>query len=249
LPGHVLFYGVCEDNNEINAITKYDYFARNISFDECGHGEFDLMHSLKSQNSSEKIMHIKLGVVGMHNVSNATAAVALCLCLGISIDKIIDALAKFHGAKRRFEIKGKLAGCVTIIDDYAHHPSEIRATLNAAHKYPHKTIWTVFQPHTYSRLRKFLPDFASSLILSDRIVLTDVYAAREKDPGDISSLDLLKKINELCPDNPSKAVYFSSFGEIEDFLLTNAVSGDIIFMMGAGSVIQIGDELLGRQTS
>ena len=76
MPGHVLFYGVCEDNNEINAITKYDYFARNISFDECGHGEFDLMHSLKSQNSSEKIMHIKLGVVGMHNVSNATAAVA-----------------------------------------------------------------------------------------------------------------------------------------------------------------------------
>ena len=150
-------------------------------------------------------------------------------------------LKEFSGALRRFEYKGTVCG-INIIDDYAHHPTEIKATLNAAKNYPHKNLWVVFQPHTYTRTRAFLHDFADALSLADKVVLADIYAAREKDPGDISSRDIQKLLEE----KGKEVYYFPSFDEIEKFLLKNCTDGDLLITMGAGNVVEIGESLLGK---
>ncbi len=130
---------------------------------------------------------------------------------------------------------------IKILDDYAHHPTEITATLKAAANYPHKNLWCVFQPHTYTRTKAFLHDFASALTLADKIVLTDIYAAREKNTIGISSKDLLCELQKLG----KECYYFPSFDEIENFLLKNCINGDLLITMGAGDVVKIGENLLG----
>ena len=128
-----------------------------------------------------------------------------------------------------------------MIDDYAHHPTEITATLNAARNYPHKTIWCVFQPHTYTRTKSFMKEFAQALSLADKVVLADIYAARETDTLGISSRTLQEEIRALgC-----ECYYFPSFDEIENFLLGNCTTGDLLITMGAGDVHKIGENLLG----
>ena len=130
---------------------------------------------------------------------------------------------------------------MTIIDDYAHHPQEITATLKAAARYPHRKIWCVFQPHTYTRTKAFLDDFAKALAMADEVVLADIYAARETDTLGISSKDLAERIAALG----TSVHYFPSFDEIETFLLTNCIHGDLLITMGAGDVVKIGESLLG----
>ena len=130
---------------------------------------------------------------------------------------------------------------MTIIDDYAHHPSEIRATLTAAKQYPHHDIWCVFQPHTYSRTKQFLQETTQALSLSDHVVLADIYAAREANPGDISSKDLYDKLKELGTD----VYYFPCFDEIENFLLSHCIGDDLVITMGAGDIVMVGESLLG----
>ncbi len=183
---------------------------------------------------------VSLSVPGEHNVRNAAAALAFADALSFPLDTAALALSGFRGADRRFEYKGSIGG-VTVIDDYAHHPTEIRATLRAAQKYPHKTLWCVFQPHTYTRTRAFLSEFADALSLADKIVLADIYAARETDTLGISSRTLKEKISETG----KKCFYFPSFDEIENFLLENCVNGDLLITMGAGDVVKIGENLLG----
>ena len=129
---------------------------------------------------------------------------------------------------------------VTVIDDYAHHPTEITATLQAALNYPHKTIWCVFQPHTYTRTKDFLSDFAKALSLADEIVLADIYAAREKDTLGISSRTLQAEIEKLG----HRCYYFPTFSEIETFLSENCTKGDLLITMGAGDIVKVGDDLL-----
>ena len=141
---------------------------------------------------------------------------------------------------RRFEYKGQI-GDVTVIDDYAHHPTEIRATLTAAREYPHDELWVVFQPHTYTRTLAFLPEFAQVLSLADHVVLADIYAAREPDNGLVSSRDILALLKEAGTD----AYYFPSFAEIEQFLLDHVKGHDLLITMGAGDVVNIGEEILG----
>mgnify|MGYP000766403346 FL=1 len=131
---------------------------------------------------------------------------------------------------------------MTIIDDYAHHPTEIRATLEAAKNYPHREIWCVFQPHTYTRTKAFLKDFAAALSLADHVVLADIYAARETDTLGISSQTLQKEIDTLKTD----CHYFPGFSEIEEFLKSHCIHGDLLITMGAGDVVTIGDNLLSR---
>lgn len=212
-----------------------DCYAQDIKYDNMACGEFDLIFK------GNKIGHIALNVPGVHNIANALASAAACLCLDLSEDAVICGLQKFAGTERRFQKKGEIGG-VTIIDDYAHHPDEIKATLTAAKNYPHNTLWCVFQPHTYSRTKALLDDFATSLSLSDKIVLAPIYAARETDTLGISSKDLQKKIQAL-----GKEVYFfPSFDEIESFLLENCSKGDLLITMGAGDVVKIGDHLLGK---
>ena len=212
---------------------SFDYYADNISYDELGHPSF----TLKYNGNSERAF--SLAVPGKHNISNALAAIALADLLNLDNADISHALAHFTGTDRRFEYKGSLNG-VTIIDDYAHHPTEITATLSAAENYPHRDIWCVFQPHTYSRTKAFLPDFAKALCLADHIVLADIYAARETDTLGISSESLKQEIEKLG----HECYYFPSFEEIEKFLLKNCINGDLLITMGAGDVLKIGENLL-----
>lgn len=183
----------------------------------------------------------RLCVPGIHNVSNALSAIITGRLLGIRDEVIALGLEHFTGTDRRFQKKGEIAG-VTVIDDYAHHPTEIEATLHAASNYPHKKIWCVFQPHTYTRTKALLPEFAKALTLADHVVLADIYAARETDTLGISSADLQKCIQDLG----TPCEYFSTFDEIENYLLENCTQGDLLITMGAGDVVKIGEHLLGK---
>lgn len=184
---------------------------------------------------------VQLGVPGMHNVLNALAALAVAEEFGIPRDKALAALAKFTGTKRRFERKGSFDGAI-IVDDYAHHPTEVRATLSAARNVPHNRIWCVFQPHTYSRTKSLLDDFAQALSLADRILVADIYAAREADEGSIHARDLVGRIGEYGHD----ALYMPSFGDIVEHLAQNTQPGDLILTMGAGDISRIGEMLIAR---
>ncbi len=214
---------------------KNTYYATNISADELGHMRFTAM---KEGNT---LGDIQLSVGGEHNVTNALSVIAAAEELDISFDACRLGLLSFGGAKRRFEVKGKL-GDITIIDDYAHHPTEIAATLNTAHNTPHNELWLVFQPHTYTRTKALLDEFTEVLAKADHVVLADIYAAREKDTGLVHSKDLQKKLTDMGVD----AHYFGSFDEIENFLLINCKKNDLLITMGAGDVVNIGENLLGK---
>lgn len=211
-----------------------DYYPSEIAYDDFGHPAF-LLHS-----HGKSSRRLSLCVPGEHNVMNALAAAALADYLGINTDITDTALHGFSGADRRFEYKGTVGG-VTIIDDYSHHPTEIAAALKAAANYPHKTLWCVFQPHTYTRTKAFMKEFAQALALADKIVLADIYAARETDTLGISSETLKEEIEALG----HEAFYFPTFNEIEKFLLENCINGDLLITMGAGDVLKIGENLLG----
>ena len=229
----VLTYGIIDPKYRKTNLT-YDIAADNITFDERSVGSYDLYYKGKY------IDRIQLNIIGLHNVSNSLPAIGIALEVGIPVETIKKALFSFANSKRRFEYKGQIGG-VTVIDDYAHHPTEVTATLTAAQNYPHKNLWCVFQPHTYTRTRQHLTEFAQALSLADKIVLADIYASREKDPGDISSKDLMNELIKL-----GKEVYhFHSFDEIENFLLQNCINGDLLITMGAGDIVSVGEKLLG----
>jgi UDP-N-acetylmuramate--alanine ligase len=215
-----------------------DYRAGDVSYDEMGRGSYTLLEK------GTPLVRVSLSIPGTHNVLNSLAAFAAGRVCGLEPDVIAAGLAAFKGTGRRFEYKGRL-GDITIIDDYAHHPTEIRTTLAAAQNYPHEKIWCVFQPHTYTRTKALMDEFASALSLADHVILADIYAAREKDNLGISSKTLCDRILSLgheCNYFPT----LSGFGEIEKFLLQNCTKGDLLITMGAGDVVKIGDELLGR---
>ena len=228
------------ENHSCKVITygfnENDHFtAKNITFNDMACGNYDLYVN------GEMIDHISLSVTGMHNVSNSLSVIAAAFELGISIEDIKAGLLKFKGTDRRFEYKGEVNG-ITIIDDYAHHPTEIEATLTAAKNYPHNKVWCIFQPHTYTRTKSLLHEFAESLIHADHVILADIYAAREVDPGDIHSRDLQAEIQKLG----THADYFPSFAEIEAFLLENCETGDLVITMGAGDIVTVGEDLLNK---
>ncbi len=212
-----------------------DYYPSDITFDEWGHPSF----TLHGPASGGEDTRISLHVPGMHNVSNALAAVAAADRLGISRAHSAAGLASFTGTDRRFQYKGVKNG-FTIIDDYAHHPTEIEATLRAAKACPHDRIICVFQPHTYSRTKSLLPGFAQALSHADLVILADIYAARETDTLGVSSQTLQEEIKKLG----HECLYFPTFGEIEKFLLANCRKNDLVITMGAGNVDEIGKNLL-----
>lgn len=212
-----------------------DYTASDISYDEFGHASFTALYHRQA------LGRCSLKVPGIHNVSNALASIAAGRLLDLSWEVIAGGLADFTGTDRRFQYKGTIGG-VTIIDDYAHHPTEIKATLKAAGNYPHKKLWCVFQPHTYTRTKALLPEFAQALTMADHVVLADIYAARETDTLGISSEDLAEEIRKLG----TPCEYFPTFDEIENFLLENCTQGDLLITMGAGDVVTIGEQLLGK---
>ena len=209
-----------------------DYHPENISFDGNGYCHFTVV---SPGNVREDFT---LQVPGEHNVVNALCAIAFADYLNIERSVTKKALSDFGGTKRRFEKKGVVNG-INIVDDYAHHPSEIKATLSAAAKVPHEKLWCVFQPHTYSRTKAFLNDFAEALTLADAVILADIYAARETDDLGVSSRDLA----DLIEKKGTESYYFPSFEEIEKFILEKCSPGDMLITMGAGDVVNIADDL------
>ena len=222
----VITYGI---NNNAN------FMAKNITCNHLGHYSYDIYLN------NELLTTINLNINGKHNIYNSLAAFALAYQYIKDINVIKNALEKYHGVGRRFEFLGTYKGAL-IYDDYAHHPTEIEATLHAAKNYPHKKIWCVFQPHTYTRTKALLPEFAKALTLADHVVLADIYAARETDNLGISSRNLQEKIVELG----TPCEYFPTFDEIENFLFENCTQGDLLITMGAGDVVNIGEQLLGK---
>ena len=213
-----------------------DYYPENVTFDEYGFARFT------AHRKNKPSLEISLQVPGIHNVGNALAAIATADILSVEDSVIIRALHSYHGTERRFERKGYTDAGALVIDDYAHHPTEIRATLTVAKTIAPKTLWCVFQPHTYSRTKAFLEDFASALSLADKVVLADIYAARETDTLGISSQTLQEKIQKLG----KECHYFNSFDQIERFLLENCTKDDMLITMGAGDVYKIGDSLINK---
>lgn len=199
----------------------------------------------------KKLSRVELKVPGEHNVGNACAAAAAAIALSeneqteaaggtfaVSPEAIAAGLSKFTGAKRRFEYRGTFQGA-TVVDDYAHHPTEIEATLKAAQRVDHKRLILVFQPHTYTRTKSFLNDFVRVLGLADTVVLAPIYAAREKDVYGIHSTD----IRDLLVQAGKDAYAFDTFDEIEVFLRKNCMNGDLLITMGAGDVVKVADDI------
>ena len=213
---------------------KADFIAENITFTN-GLPEFDIVINDKQRIS------IKLQIPGSHNIANALNAAAAAYLNGASPEAIKNALDNFGGADGRYTIKGKYKGCDVVVD-YAHHPTEIAATLAAAKNVPHNKLWVVFQPHTYSRTKALFDEFAKALSAADEVVLADIYAARENDDLGISSKDL----SEAIKSNGTLSRYFGSFDEIENYLLQNCSPGDLLITMGAGDIVKVADSLLGN---
>ncbi|MCD8327340.1 MAG: UDP-N-acetylmuramate--L-alanine ligase [Lachnospiraceae bacterium] len=182
---------------------------------------------------------ISLHIPGRHNIYNAMAALAAADHLAIDREISLNALKDFEGSRRRFEYKGSFHG-VTVIDDYAHHPTEITSTLTAAADCPHNRLWCVFQPHTYSRTKALMDDFAHALAKADVVVLSDIYPARETDTLGVSSADLQKKIAALG----TECYYLPDFESIEKFLAKKCIHQDMLITMGAGDIVKVGEALL-----
>lgn len=240
--GEIPSLGEITDGLVCNVLTygcdpSFDVYATDISYDELARPSY-VFHMKRPEG--ELSFPVTLGVTGEHNVSNSLAAITIAVLLGGNTEDIQKGVCSFSGTDRRFQFKGML-GKTTVIDDYAHHPTEITATLKTAAKYPHKKTWCVFQPHTYTRTKALLPEFAQALSLADHVILADIYAARETDTLGISSATLQKEIQKLG----ASCEYFSSFDAIENFLLEKCEPDDLLITMGAGDVFKIGENLLG----
>ncbi|HEY8421590.1 MAG TPA: UDP-N-acetylmuramate--L-alanine ligase [Thermoclostridium sp.] len=210
--------------------------ARNITFDENGFPSFRVVCGKKS------ILRMKLSIPGIHNVSNSLACFAACSALNVPTEIIKNSLRKFKGTHRRFEHKGTVDG-IKVVDDYAHHPTEVIATLKSARSCTRGKVLCVFQPHTFTRTKELLNEFAKAFTLADKVYVTDIYAARENDDGLIHSSDLVNKINEHF----SNAVYVSSFEGVVDSLIHDSSAGDLVLTMGAGDVDKVGEMFLAEK--
>ena len=220
-----LTYGITNKN--------VDFFAVNIVFDNDGFPEFDVY-------SHDKFYErIKLHIPGMHNVLNALGCIALCNEYGLSSTDIKNGLSKFTGVGRRFEFKGKVNNA-SVYDDYGHHPTEIVATAKALMNKKYNQSWVVFQPHTYSRTKLLMDDFAKALLNFDNIILLDIYAARENNTYNVSSEDLANKIKTLG----KNALFIKDFDECVSYLKSHVHENDIIITQGAGTVTEIGGKLV-----
>jgi UDP-N-acetylmuramate--alanine ligase len=187
----------------------------------------------------KKVGDFSLHVPGYHNVLNATAAVAAGIGLDVSPEKIAEALAQFRGVDRRFQLKGKVAG-VSVVDDYGHHPTEIRATLAAARQCGYRKLHVIFQPHRYTRTRDLAEEFARAFLDADTLELLDIYAASEEPIPGITSQSLLDRIRTAGTD----ADYAPSFAVAVGRAVERAETGDLVLTLGAGSVYQIGPMVL-----
>ncbi len=213
-----------------------DYRAEDIKFSDDGYPTFNF--NIKGVGK----FPITLKVMGKYSIYNSLASMAAAHLYGVPIDHILKYMNLYRGVHRRLEYKGDFNG-IDILDDYAHHPTEIKATLKALNNRKGRKLYCIFQPHTFTRTKSLLNGFAESFALADNVIITDIYAAREKDNGEIHARDLAKKIKE----KNSNTIYLSTFKEIEDYLILKVKKGDVILTMGAGNVYLIGESILERE--
>lgn len=247
IPGRDGFVIVCgDDTNAVDCVANTsaqcvcyglsksnDVRPDNLIYQD-GCGIFDVDYN-------GKLLHVQLHVPGTHNVKNALACIAAGRVMNLPAEKVASGLEAFTLVHRRFEKKGMLHGAA-IIDDYAHHPTEISCTLETAKKITPGRLFVAFQPHTYSRTLLLLDEFEKAFDCADDIIITDIYAAREKDNGRIHAKDLVKRLQDR-----GKAVrYIPEFSDIAAVLERELASGDTLITMGAGSIYQVADLLLKR---
>ena len=223
--GKIIYFSLNNDS---------DYKAVNVSYDEDGHPSFDVLHN------NEIITHIDLSVTGEHNLYDALATVAVANTYGIDLNTVSASLKGYRGVHRRFEFLGVSKSGANIYDDYAHHPTEIATTLYSVNKVKHNKTWALHQPFTYTRTKDHLDEFAEVLSGFDNIVLTDIYAGREKDIYNIKTEDLVEKIKPLNPN----VYHFSDTDELIKFLNENLQENDIICSIGCGPVDKISQKLV-----
>lgn len=210
-----------------------DWTAKNIKFNSMGCPSFEVHYRKEIKGS------IQLMIPGTHNIYNSLACIAACSYLGVQFETIKTSLENFTGAKRRFQFKGTFNG-ITVIDDYAHHPSEVKSTLQAALGRTHRSLYCIFQPHTYTRTKALLSDFAKAFENADNVIILDIYAAREANTGQIHSKDLVEAINKFS----NNAIYANDFNHAIEIISTQAQPGDLVLTMGAGDVYKIGEILV-----
>ncbi len=215
-----------------------DYYAANIQFNEEGMPAFDVCHD------GQLLSRVQLAVPGEHNILNALAAFTCACALGVEPQLTKETLERYHGTQRRFDIVGTTAKGVKIVDDYAHHPTEIKATLSASENVPHNKLWCIFQPHTYTRTIALFDEFAEAFEKADKLILAEIYAAREKNIYKISSAQLAEKIKETHPHK--EVLFMEDFAAIADYVDDQAQPGDMVITMGAGDIYKVGEMLLER---
>lgn len=208
---------------------KNEWHPDNITFQHGAFACFDLIHN------GENVGRVNLSVPGEHNILNAMAAIAAAVYAGADVTRAVKETASFAGAGRRFEILGTPRG-ITIADDYAHHPAELKVTLEAAKKMEFKKVWAVFQPFTFSRTSMLFDDFVKVLPIADRVVLTEIMGSREINTYDIHTSQLAEKI--------PGSVWFDNFDSIAQYLYENVESGDLVITLGCGDVYKIAKKLL-----
>ncbi|MBE0447700.1 MAG: UDP-N-acetylmuramate--L-alanine ligase [Actinobacteria bacterium] len=230
-------YGI--ESREAGKAGSHDFTARNVKQQKFG-SVYDLYHM------DRYIATVSLNVLGIHNVCNSLATIALSAELGLNLDEILSALSKFSGVKRRFQLVGKTPE-VTLIDDYAHHPTEVMATLSAARNGDWERLICIFQPHRYSRTKFLGKEFGMAFKDADIVVLTDVYAAGEEPIPGVTGKVI---VDAVLAENPRKrVVYLPKKGEISKFLLETVREGDLVLTMGAGDICAIGEDFLSMLTS
>lgn len=221
---HVETFGLSE---------KANWRAENIVHEADGRNSFDVYHN------GEFFTTIHLHIPGEHNITNALAAIGASAFLGAAPEDCVKGLHHYTGTERRFQLKGKKDG-ITVIDDYAHHPTEIKAALAAAQNVQHNTTWCVFQPHTFSRTRFLFDEFGEAFGDADEIIIADIFAARETDDGTVSAAQLAERIAQTG----KSARYVGDFAAIEAYLREHCKSGDLLMTVGAGDVYKIGENFL-----
>ncbi|MFR7988547.1 MAG: UDP-N-acetylmuramate--L-alanine ligase [Anaerotignum lactatifermentans] len=212
---------------------KANWRAENIVHEADGRNSFDVYHN------GAFFTTIHLHIPGEHNITNALAAIGASAFLGAAPEDCVKGLHHYTGTERRFQLKGKKDG-ITVIDDYAHHPTEIKAALAAAQNVQHNTTWCVFQPHTFSRTRFLFDEFGEAFGDADEIIIADIFAARETDDGTVSAAQLAERIAQTG----KSARYVGDFAAIEAYLREHCKSGDLLMTVGAGDVYKIGENFL-----
>lgn len=208
-----------------------DWYPENIGTVRGAFYGFDVMHS------GEKLGHIQLNVPGKHNILNALAAIAASMHAGADFSACKSGLEAFGGAGRRFEMLGVYNG-ITFADDYAHHPAELRVTLESAMKMDYNRVWAVFQPFTYSRTYMLMDDFAEVLQIPDRCVMTEIMGSREINTYNVYTAQLAEKI--------PNSVWFNTFDEVADYVLQNAEAGDLVLTLGCGDIYKAAKIMIKR---